>query len=275
MNAFSPSDAALEGFQVIHRHWRVVVGWAGFNLLAMVVMVTITVFVLLAATAVAGGISPELSGQVGGVVASLGYLATQAVIVTGLYRLMLRPHEPGFLHLRLGIDELRTIMIFVLLGVGAGLAITGAGSAAGALSSHSARGAVAATAAIMAVSIGVAVRLALASVIGFARGGLPFAAAWRMTRGQTWRLIGMGALVFCLVALIAITTWVGLFLLGGALTGFQDQGLSGPDSLALHPGRYLLQIVAEMVLAPIFLILIQAPLVAVYQALSAAPEGVA
>ena len=32
---FSASDAALEGFQVLHRHWRVVVGWAGFNLLAL------------------------------------------------------------------------------------------------------------------------------------------------------------------------------------------------------------------------------------------------
>ena len=36
MAAFSPSDAALEGFQVLRRHWRVVVGWAAFNLIGPV-----------------------------------------------------------------------------------------------------------------------------------------------------------------------------------------------------------------------------------------------
>jgi len=36
MTAFSASDAALEGFQVLRRHWRVVLGWCLFAVLAFV-----------------------------------------------------------------------------------------------------------------------------------------------------------------------------------------------------------------------------------------------
>ena len=104
-------------------------------------------------------------------------------------------------------------------------------------------------------------------MIGFAEGGVPMLAAWRMSRGQSWRLIGMAVLVACLLAVIGIAIWVALFVVGGLLTGFTDFDLSGTESLAAHPGRYLFQIIAELVLAPVFLIIAQAPFVAVYRAL--------
>ena len=37
MSTFSIGDAAVEGFRVIQARWRVLIGWAGFNLLALVV----------------------------------------------------------------------------------------------------------------------------------------------------------------------------------------------------------------------------------------------
>ena len=41
MARFSASDAALEGVNLMRRRWRVVLGWAGFNLLALVMLAVI------------------------------------------------------------------------------------------------------------------------------------------------------------------------------------------------------------------------------------------
>jgi hypothetical protein len=270
MNTFSPSDTALEGFQVLRKHWRVVVGWAGFNLLAMIAMVVVTVIVLLALELAGGAKShPEAAGQVGGLVAGLGYLATEIVIIAGLYRLLLRPEEPGFLHLRIGRKELRVFAGFAAPTLALAPLAFGGAILIGAVLERSVWGAAAMTL-ILAVGLAaLGLRFALTPVIGFAQGGVPLLAAWRMSRGQSWRLIGMTALVACLLAVIGIAIWVTLFVIGGLLTGFNDFGLSGAESLAAHPGRYVFQIVAELVLAPIFLIIAQAPFVAVYRALSA------
>jgi hypothetical protein len=270
MSTFSPSDAAFEGFQVLRRHWRVVVGWAAFNLLAMVAMVTFTVIVLVALEVVGGAQGrSQVAGQVGGVVAVLGYGATEIVIVTGLYRLMLRPAEPGFLHLRLGRSELRTLAGFAAPALAlTPLAFAGA-IAVGAAAVRSLPAGIVLGAALLAALATLALRFALTPVIGFAEGGVPLPVAWRMSRGQSWRLIGMAVLVACLLAVMGVAIWLALFVAGGLLTGFDDLGLSGAESLAAHPGRYVFQIVAELVLAPIFLIIAQAPFVAVYRALKA------
>ena len=55
MTPFSASDAALEGFQVIRRHWRVIVGWAVFNLLAIMAVVVAFVIVGVGYAIIAGG----------------------------------------------------------------------------------------------------------------------------------------------------------------------------------------------------------------------------
>ena len=268
INGFSPGDAALEGFQVIARHWRVVVGWAAFNLLAMVAMVTATVIVLVLLDAVGGASGrPQLAGQVGGAIAALGYGLTQIVIVTGLFRLMLRPMEPGFLHLRLGRTELRAFTGFLAPAVALAPLAFALALGVGAVGAWSLPLAILLAAAGAAGLLAVALRFALVPVIGFVEGGVPMAAAWRITRGQSWRLLGMALLVASLLAVIGAAIWLMLFVLGGLLTGFDDLGLSGAESLAAHPGRYALQIVAELVLAPVFVVIAQAPFVAVYQAL--------
>src|ERR1700754_122284 len=63
MIRFSASDAALEGFQMLRTHWRVVVGWGLFNLLALVAMVVVTV-ILGVGIGVAAGLD-EASGAAG------------------------------------------------------------------------------------------------------------------------------------------------------------------------------------------------------------------
>lgn len=272
MTTFSPSDAALEGFTVIRRHWRVVVGWAAFNLLALVAMIVLTVICAVAVTLGSGSTNPDHTAQVvagfGGAIAGLGYLVVQIVITTALFRLLLRPQAHGFLYLRIGGDELRVLAasLLVLLACAPVLAAGSFLAAAGAkLSGWAAFGLSVLT---MICAWLVALRLGLAPVMSFAARRVRLIAAWRTSGGLTLSLVGMSVLALCLVALIALVTWIALFVVGGLITGFHDLGLSGPDSLREHPGRYLFQIVAEMLITPFFLVIVQAPWVAVYRALA-------
>src|SRR5437764_10480774 len=100
MDRFSPSDAAVEGFQVLHRHWRVVVGWAGFQIVAIVALCVLMFILLFAVVPFAD--SRDSAGNFGGVIGAVllgfGGLGIELIILCGLFRLLLRPDEPGFLH---------------------------------------------------------------------------------------------------------------------------------------------------------------------------------
>src|SRR5258706_11339889 len=88
MAAFSPSDAALEGFQVLRRHWRVVIGWAAFNLIGMGAIIVAALFVTVGLVA-SRAVGDSALGGVGSVVALGGDLLIQTIVSVGLYRLLL------------------------------------------------------------------------------------------------------------------------------------------------------------------------------------------
>ena len=73
MEAFSPSDAALEGFQVLRRHWRVVIGWAAFNLVGMGAIIAAALMVTVGLVATRA-VSDNALGGVGSFVALGGDL---------------------------------------------------------------------------------------------------------------------------------------------------------------------------------------------------------
>jgi hypothetical protein len=270
MSSFSPSDAALEGFQALGRHWRAVVGWAGFQVVAMVAL-GIVMFVLLIGVvpfAASREAASSLGAIIGAVVLGIGGGLVQLVVLTGLYRLMLTPDAPGFMHLRVGADELRVLGAALLTAVVAiplvGLAIflgVSASHVSGALGFGVLAG-------LLIAAYAVALRLGLTPVIAFAEKRISPIEAWRRTRGQTWRLIGMAVLLLCLIGVVAVVTWLAVFVVGGLLTGFQDLNLTDRETLAEHPGRYVLQVVVDLVLAPVFIVIGQAPWVAVYKALT-------
>lgn len=271
MTRFSASDAALEGVNVIRRHWRVVAGWAGFNLLALVMMVVLTVMVLLVLTVAGGGgatASPSAtSGVIGGLVALVGTLLAQVILVSGLYRLLLRPEQPAFLYLRLGRDELRLLgvwgiwllILFVLGGLAGAL-----GSAAGP------RLALLIAAVALVAAVYLTLRFALAAPISFAEGRIDFAASWRLTRGRTAALLGMFALMLSLVFLIAVLASVIMTFIALAAGGFEGVAAisGGADALENHPGIYLLNTIGEILMLPVIWVLLQAPLAAAYMALT-------
>lgn len=270
MARFSPSDAAIEGFRLIGARWRLLVGWALFNLMALIGLCVLMFVLLFAIVPFAG--SREAAGAsgalVGGLVIGLGELFVQVILICGLFRLELRPEEPGFLHLRIGGDELR-VLGSILLVVAAALPLA---ALAVLITAASARVspwlAVPVAIAVAAAFYGTVLRLGLTPPIAFAERRISLSESWRRTRGHAWSLVGMALLLLCLMMLAASLIWFALFLISGFATGFADLGLRGQEAFAAHPGRYLLQLGAELLLAPLWLVVGQAPWVSAYRALS-------
>jgi len=270
MSSFSPSDAAFEGFQALVRHWRAVVGWAGFQVVAMLAL-CIVMFVLLIGVvpfAASREAASSLGGIIGAVMLGVGGGLVQLVILTGLYRLMLTPEAPGFMHLRVGADEFRVLGAALLTAVVTiplvALAIflgVSAGHVSGALGFGVLAG-------LLIAAYAVVVRLGVTPVIAFAEKRISLVEAWRRTRGQTWRLVGMAVLLFCLIGVVVVVAWLAVFLISGLLTGFQDLNLTDRETLSEHPGRFVLQALVDLLLAPVFIVIGQAPWVAVYKALT-------
>lgn len=271
VNRFSPSDAAVEGFQILPRHWRAVVGWAGFQIVAIVAL-CVLLFVLLFAVvpfAASRDAAGSLGSMAGAVLLGLGGLGIELIILCGLFRLLLRPEEPAFLHLRIGRDELRVLgasLLIVLIAVPLLILSALVVAAAGRTSTLVA---ILAAVLVLTADYALLLRLGLTPVIAFAERRINPAESWRRTRGQTWSLLGMAILRLCLLGLVAVVTWVTLFVISGLTTGFGDLNLTDAETLTAHPGRFLLQAGAELVLAPLFLVIGQTPWVAAYRALPA------
>lgn len=275
MTQFSPSDAALEGFRVIGERWRVVAGWSLFNIIALVAMVILTMVIAFGVAAASSAGAVELSGQLGELVATLGAALTEAVLAAGLFRLMLRPEEPGFLHLRIGADELRILGVwavmfagaFLLIGVCAALVLAGRGIGPGA--------AIAIWLGVIVLGAWLALRFSLAAVSTFAERRFNLLASWRLTRGHVWSLLGMAVLSVCVVTLLALLVAMALMLVMSLSVGFGAvmETLTDPEALKSHPGIYLVQLAAQLALFPVAAVLLLAPWVAAYSALREAPAA--
>jgi len=209
-----------------------------------------------------------MQAVLGPAVGLLVLVAVPLVLAGGVYRLLLAPDAPGFLHLRLGGDELRLLGVWVVLAVviaAGGFAIA---FLAGGLSAAAGRwvGWPAAFLAFVGVVLVVA-RLSLAQAHAVGQGRFDIVGAWRLGRGKSWALVGAGVIAFCLLMLIGVVTWIVLFVVGGVLSGFHDLDLSDAESLTAHPGRYLFEALAELLLTPVFIVLAHAPVAAAYRAL--------
>lgn len=270
MIRFSASDAALEGFQMLRTHWRVVVGWGVFNLLALVAMVAVTV-ILGVGIGLAAGFD-QASGAAGAIGGAVGLLVTaliETVLIVGVYRLLLRPADPGFLHLRLGRDEGRLFLVGVILVCGVALFTGLAYALTGLLGVLGVVGHLVGV--LLAVGVGgwLALRFGLVAPLSFAEGRIDFARSWRLTKGRIWPLVGMWFLNFCLVMFVWLALYLTVFVLSGLLTGFHGFApADDSEALMTHPGRYLIEAIVPILALPVLLVISQAPWVAAYRALS-------
>lgn len=260
-SSLSPGDIAVAGFNVIVRDWRLLIGWSLFALLALVAGCVVLAFLLFLAIPVLGA---ERAPAFGVVVLTAGSLGVQVMIVGAVYRRMLRASAPEFLYLRAGPDEGRLFVVALVV-----LAILFAPVALLAIASPIVPGAVMPFAAVVA-TVGVAwvlARLSLAAPTAFAERRIDLVGAWRLTRGHTWRLLGVLLLVLSLVAMVEIALWVAITLATGAIGGFQDLAQADADAFAQHPARYLLSVVLNLCASPFLLTLAYAPWAAAYKTL--------
>ena len=273
MSRFSASDAAVEGFRVIRAHWRLVVGWALFNVLGLIAA-SILAAVMIGIAAVASTTSETagtVGGAVGGLVLAFAAFAVEVMIVAALFRMLLREEPPGFLHLRFGPDELRVAAVWLVMlsafvaGGLLALYLSGLAGRAGGW-----RIGVPAILVLFGALAWLALRLSLAAPVAVAERRIGFAASWRLTKGHTASLLGMAVLTFCLLAMIMVLAWLALALISGAATGWRDLGLllrTDADALTERPGFYVAQLLAQFLFAPVLWVISQAPLVAAYRAL--------
>jgi hypothetical protein len=269
MTRFSASDAALEGFKLIHRHWRMVLGWAGFNLLALVMLVVLTVVLGVVAAALSGGMGGSVTA-LAGAVAGLGAFAIQAIIAGGVFRAELRPQEPAFMHLRLGPDEFRLLAVWAVMLTGAWILVLLVNIAGRMLN----LGGLWQGLAAVVVLIFVGLRFSLTAPVSFVERRVDFLRSWRLTHGQFFALLGMTVLSLSLIALVMVAVMVVLALVAAGSAGLDGiAGLfGGTESLQRHPGLYILEFAVEIILTPVLWILGLAPQIAAYQALAEAVD---
>jgi len=262
--AFSASEAALEGFNLMRRHWRSVLGWAAFNLLALAMLVLVTALLGVIAAAIGADIRGPLAMTAGALLA-LGACVIQAIIVGGVFRMEIRPGETAFLGLRLGRDELRLLAVWIITLTGAWTALWAA-TAVGQMA-HVPPAWLAAAAMVLLIYLGL--RFSLAAPVAFAERRIDFPRSWRLTRGRALALLGMQAMVLSLIAVVMVTVLFALALVAAGSAGLDGlAGLfGGQESLQRHPGLYVLEFAVEIVLTPVMWVLATAPLIAAYRAL--------
>ena len=286
METFSTTDAALAGFRLVREHPRTVAIW---GVILLIVSAVSNVLII-----VAGGgdvhfpkhmPSPveldtmETQMRALAPVTSLCGLLTLvafAVVFTGVYRVLLKPADPGQIHLRLGRDELRqflALLVWSLLMLVAYIGALLVGGAVVAVVQFATGGQSAAAAAILLLSVvGVfafltyaAVRLSFIGVLTFVTGKIDVKGALALTKGRFWPLFGtyfLAFILFVVVNLVVMMLGAALGLVAGGVAGASQ--VLRPDasslSLLLTPtGVVSLLVVCAMSVLGILVLFAPAP----------------
>lgn len=276
MNRFSASEAALEGFRLTRERPATILAWSGIYAVGMLVIGEVMLSSL-GADALAilrkGQFTPE-DAQVfatklfHSIPAFLLVLLLAVVLISiitgGIYRLVLRPEQPGFLHLRLGADEVRlTFVNLLLFAIGLICLLVGFAAIAVAEQGGSAVGFIVAPL-VALLTIWVGVRLSLATPMAFKERHVSLVKAWELTRGRFWPMFGM----ILLSVIFYIMIWVLVTVIWFAVTmvaGGPDAVSQGGTPVALIAGAAAF--VIQMLVSIVQLVMIYAPFAVAYQQL--------
>lgn len=289
----SPSHTAFEGFRIIRDRPGLILAWSGFYLLSLVLMILILLLPNLgglAAAEIGGGERgfDQLLARYGAPILIVFPLAMVMItmLVTAVYRAVLRPDDSRFAYLRLGGDEFRVfgvslivLLFFTLVSAVYGLGIVYLTNIAGPF--HELVTFVGSFGAL-ALIVWLAVKMSLAGVMTFAERGVRLRAAWRLADGHFWRLLATVALT-AVFALIVVTLSFSLsFVLAKLLGGFSLLGeLEHPRLGKITPGfalallgQLLLQLTIQTLLIVLVLVIFYGPPAAAYRTLKApSPEA--
>jgi len=224
--SFSATEAAFEGFRVVRRHPMALVFWSLFYLAVMVATLAMIGGSLIGLINAAEGLeasgatSPEAFMPVIqsymtilAVVLPLS-LISGAMICAAVARAVLRPAESAFGYLRLGMDEVRVLVVSIVLCivfVGLSAVVFGIiGAVIGITAAAEAPAlwlvVVLLVLAAIALFVWLAVRLSLAIPITMAERRIAIFDSFALTKGRFWPLLGM--------ALLAVVMSIVVGLLG-------------------------------------------------------------
>jgi MFS family permease len=281
MNGFSASEAALEGFRLTRERPGTIAAWSVINFVGVT-----TIGGLMLASLGAplidyikkGGLNSIHPEELAGVLtaswpAFFGIMAVVilflSIMTAGIFRIVLRPGEKGFAHLRLGKDELRLSAVnLMLLPMGlVFLAIIDLVGAQVASRSGNLAGLVAA-ALVAAPMIWIGVRLSLATPMTFAEHRISLKDSWGLTRGRFWPLFGM----ILLAVIFYIIIWALILIIYAALTqlGGGPDNMLGAKGVGVSPMAIvilLLTLALQMILPVLQSVMIYAPFAVAYQQL--------
>lgn len=277
MTRFSPSDAALEGFRLTREHPLIVLGWSAVYLVGILLIGVIMAAALGPAFVELARKGPLTDANDLQAVADL--LASSwptflmvmvaaaflmSVITAGVMRLVLRPTEPGPLHLRLGATELRlTAANLICVGIYAASAVVAIVFSAGA-SSVGDVGAFLALVLVLAFGLWLGVRLSLLTPTVFVTNRVSVGEAWRNTQGRFWPLFGM--------IVIAVIFYVIIWILF-SMIAFAVVELAGGQGAMRDPGRLgatgvaalFVTLMLQFVLQVLQIVMIYAPFAVAYR----------
>ncbi|MCW4462612.1 hypothetical protein OK349_12920 [Sphingomonas sp. BT-65] len=254
----------LEGaFGVFREHFTAVAIWAGIYLAGNIAML------LTMAPMMTAAMDPATAADPNAVMAAMGpvwllnlVLALVGVVLyTAAMRSVLRPDAGGLAFLRVGMDELRMIVLTILFFIGSVilfflaslvLGLFGAGVAMG---SESPALTFLVSLLIGLVVFGLAIyfiiRFSLAFPLTLHRGEFVIGEAWRLSRGHFWTLFG-AALVVVVIGFI-LSMIVGIFSMGSyfadilAAAGNPDATMLAAERQAERLGSFSVMMILQSV----------------------------
>lgn len=237
MSKFSASDAAFSGFRLVRENLKSVSVWmlvmTVFSIVSSIVMIQFfgKEMNAFSASMPAPGSDPNpedmqkaFEALTPTLLFTLPYMMlVNGVIFAGVNRLLQRPQDKGFAHLRLGMDEVRqatvwlmyNLVLFAVFAVGMALTnvLVSMGGAGGALL------ALLVLLTMIGGAVYLAIRLSLATAATFDAGRIVFFKSMPLTKGQFWPMLGAYFLagVMCVIVfllLMAIVSGVAAILSG-------------------------------------------------------------
>jgi hypothetical protein len=228
----------LEGaFALIREHWIAVAVWAGVYLVANVAMMA-TMLSVIGGPVMTGldTTSPVvMAGAMSGAfLLYLLLLLVGAVLYTAGMRAVLRPQAGGLGFLRLGMDELRILVLVILFAVVftailvAAVMLLTLFTAGVAVSSESPAMAVLLSIVVFFAVFGLflflLVRLSLAFPLTLHRRQIVIGEAWTLSKGRFWTLFGAGLIVTLIGMMLSV--FISAFAAGSY---FMDLMAAGGD----------------------------------------------
>jgi hypothetical protein len=299
MQQFSATDAALAGFRLAREKprtigvWTLIMGALSFAVSA-VAIVTFGDKLTAMAESLADKSDPQaalaaMSGMWPLFLGSMLYvLATNAVLLAAINRLVLRPHDSAGAYLRLGGDELRQaaaqvllylvlfsayfvgVVVLALLGaIGAGIGGAPLGVLLGVIAGIG----------LVAGLVLLSVRLSFVGTLAFDTRRIDLGASWSLTRGRFWPLFGtyliamvLAAVVYLLLfVMIAAVGAVGALAMGGGLASVGDalQHEANSMSTLLSPAGVINSLLSGLT-AVLLSLIVSAPAPTIYAQLRGA-----